>query len=125
MYMTVADPGTVGTSPDSGCGQSPSDDPRIIPNRLFPNVTTLEVLQNGQVVDGGSLVVPPLDNQLDPPFPDVDGHSHFPSFHIDSKVLIELAGGQISSPRGNWEYRATMKDKAGNGWVISAPFTIQ
>jgi hypothetical protein len=124
MFMTVADPGRNGTSPDTGCGQKPADDPRIIPNRLFPNVSTVEILQNGKVVDMGELVVPPLDNQLDPPF-DVDGHSHFPSFHIDSKVIIELVGGHISSPRGNWEYRVTMKDQAGNGWVISAPFTIQ
>jgi hypothetical protein len=116
VWMTVPDPGVKGTSPDSSCRPKPP----IIPNELFPIEISFEVSRNGVVVDAGGFEVPALDANLDPPF-DVDGHSHFPAFFVDSQSLLPLG----ASPFGDWTYDVTMTDSAGNGWMASASFVVE
>jgi hypothetical protein len=59
-----------------------------------------------------------LDSSLDPPFY-VDGHSHFPVFLADNADFVATA-----NLRGSYEYRTTMIDQQGNGWLIVAKFAV-
>jgi hypothetical protein len=117
VWMNIPAPGTGGRSPDSAC----TPPPRIIPNTLFPITGPIEVSRNGVVFDTNTLSVPPLDEMLNPPFPNVKGHSHFPFFFAESAEFLP----QGTSPRGEYEIRITMTDQQGQGWLIVAPFTIR
>jgi len=114
VWMTVPNPGTMGSSPDFKKGP-------IIPNSLFPIHVAGETFRNNQLWDPnlGSFDVPPLTKDLSCPF-DVDGHSHFPTFYADNSSFGP--GGPI---KGHYEFRITTMDATGNGWSITVAFTVQ
>jgi len=114
VWMTVPQPGTVGSSPDFSSGP-------IIPNTLFPIHVTGQTFRNNQLWDPflGNFDVPPLTDKLSCPF-SVDGHSHFPIFFADNSSF-----GPGGPPTGHYEYRITMTDTAGNGWSITVRFTVR
>jgi hypothetical protein len=112
VWMTVPNPGTTGSSPDFASGP-------IIPNSLFPFHVDGVDIHNGENTDVvADFDVPALDSSLDPPF-FVDGHSHFPIFLADNADFV-------SAPnlRGSYEYRTTMIDQQGNGWLVVAKFAV-
>jgi len=113
VYMTVPNPGTVGSSPDFKSGP-------IIPNTLFPITGVGQTFRNNQLWNPylGTIDVPPLTQQLSCPF-NVDGHSHFPIFFADNSSFGP--GGPIT---GHYEFRITMTDVTGNGWSIDVAFTV-
>lgn len=112
VWMTVPNPGTTGSSPDFASGP-------IIPNSLFPIHVESLAFHNGQrIPDVGVFDVPKLDSNLNPPFY-VDGHSHFPIFLADNADFVPMP-----NLRGSYEYRTTMIDQQGNGWLIVAEFAI-
>jgi hypothetical protein len=117
VWMNIPAPGTGGRSPDSAC----TPPPRIIPNTLFPITGPIEVSRNGVVFDRNTLSVPPLDETLNPPFPNVNGHSHFPFFFAESAEFLP----QGTSPKGQYEVSITMIDQQGQGWLIVAPWEIR
>jgi hypothetical protein len=114
IWMTIPDPGTTGSSPDFTSGP-------IIPNSVFPLTVSYNLLRNGLPVypADSSFPVPPLDNQLDPPF-NVDGHSHFPFFLGESQEQWPEPAPTL----GNYAFVVTMRDSQGNGWDMSAPFEV-
>jgi hypothetical protein len=112
-WMNVPAPGTTGSSPDFASGP-------IIPNSLFPIHFSGRTLHNGKVFSEFSSDVPPLDTNLDPPF-DVDGHSHFPLFFAES---AEFAPTGTANLRGSYQFEFQLIDQAGNGWRITAHFTV-
>jgi hypothetical protein len=117
VWMNIPAPGTGGRSPDSSCRPPP----HIIPNTLFPITVSTTVSRNGQIFDQSSFPVPPLDETLNPPFPNVDGHSHFPFFSAETAEFLPPR----TAPVGNYEFNVTMTDQQGQGWSIVAPFTIR
>jgi hypothetical protein len=124
-WMNVPMPGVAGSSPDSI--NSPFHPP-IIPNTLFPILLRGVSYLNNKVFDpvlaaagdGGPVPIPPLDGNIDPSFAGLDGHSHFPIFNADNADF----GPPGAKPNGSYEYRYTMLDQSGNGWSISAHFSI-
>jgi hypothetical protein len=113
VFMNVPDPGTTGSSPDFASGP-------IIPNSVFPIFSDGDLLRNGVVVDpffDGP--IPPLDDQLNPPF-FVDGHSHFPVFLADHLGFLPPG----TDPVGSYEYRVSLRDPQGNGWDVVVPFQV-
>jgi hypothetical protein len=114
VWMTVPNPGTIGSSPDFKSGP-------IIPNTVFPIHVVGQTFRNNQFWDPYLAIfdVPALTDQLSCPFP-VDGHSHFPMFFADNWSFGP--GGPIS---GHYEYRVTMTDTTGNGWSIIVSFTVR
>jgi hypothetical protein len=117
VWMNIPAPGTGGRSPDSACAPPP----RIIPNTLFPITVSTEVSRNGVVFDSNLTLVPPLDETLNPPFPNVNGHSHFPFFSAETAEFLPQGTG----PKGEYEFSITIIDQQGQGWLIIAPFTIR
>jgi hypothetical protein len=116
VWMTVPDPGTMGSSPDFPSGS-------IIPNTLFPITITGVSTRNGEVFDAAlaNSSIPPLDDPtLAPPF-DVEGHSHFPFFIAEATIF----GPGDVGPAGNYKYTITMTDQLGNGWTIHAHFVVK
>ena len=111
-FMVVAGPGAPqGSSPDYLLGP-------IIPGPI--NVPFAATYRNGELFDSASgLSVPPL-REVDPPF-DVDGHSHFPYFWADA---FDWAPPGVTDPKGNYEFIIQMRDTGGNGWDITADFTV-
>jgi hypothetical protein len=97
-----------GSSPDFQSG-------RIIPSSVFPITVHAELFGNGESWFDFGFDVPALDGALDPPFA-VEGHSHFPLF---------FATNGDGEPLGAFEWRFTMRDRAGNGWDIRVPFTVE
>lgn len=94
-----------GSSPDFETGP-------IMPNTIFPMTVTFEVWQDDVMLDGYafSFDVPPLDDQLDPPF-DVEGHSHIPIFNA---VVFD---GADAVP-GTLEMRSTVRDANDEGYDL-------
>ena len=111
VWMNVPNPGTTGSSPDFAGGP-------IIPNTIFPLSTTIEVLRNGEAVDGLAFDAAALDGTLNPPFV-VDGYSHQPLFLEED--LTFLPGFAAA---GHYEFSVRMIDQQGHGWEISAPFQV-
>lgn len=113
VWMNIPNPGTTGSSPDFASGP-------IIANGLFPIHVAGTSFRNGQVWDPfiGTFDVPAL-NAIDPPF-NVDGTSHFPVFFADN---LDFAPPNTNAI-GAYTYRFRMTDTGGNGWDISASFTI-
>jgi hypothetical protein len=65
---------------------------------------------------------------VDPSFAGLDGHSHFPIFNADS-VDFDFDPKTMKKPNtlklgGSYRYVYTMVDRTGNGWAISAHFSI-
>lgn len=104
-------PPAQGSSPDFASGP-------IIPNSLFPITAIGTTFRNGIALPAFSTSqVPPLDVSLNPPF-NVDGHSHFPQFYIDNADFNGV------DPEGTYLYSISLRDTAGNGWDVSAPFQV-
>ena len=59
---------------------------------------------------------PALDEDLDPPFFGVDGHSHFPIYSAISM------GAQPSVGLYSWKYQ--LLDTQGNGWKVEYDFVV-
>lgn len=117
LWMTVPDPGTIGSSPDFSSGP-------IIPNTLFPIHISAVTYLDGAVFDPflTAFDVPALTPTLDPRF-DVDGHSHFPIFVADATDFSILPPG--TDLTGRYTYQVSMVDRTGNGWMIRAHFVVQ
>ncbi len=99
-----------GSSPDFASGP-------IIPNSLFPITTIGTTFRNGSPLPAfSSGSIPPL-NGVDHPL-NVDGHSHFPQFYIDNADFNGV------EPEGVYEYTISLRDTAGNGWDVTAPFVV-
>lgn len=115
VFMVVPLPGgAIGRTPDSLEGP-------MIPNALFPFTGPTRSFVDGMSFsDDFPLSVPPLDNSLNPSFPNIDGHSHFPFFLTDGEVFAHPG----VSPIGLHEYRIGMRDQLENGWDISATFRV-
>jgi len=111
--MIVADPGATGSSPDFASGP-------IIPNSLFPIHIAGTAYRNGAVWDPflGTFDVPAL-NAISPPF-NVDGSSHVPIFYFDN---MDFAPPNTNA-NGSYTYRWRLTDTSGNGWDMSASFTV-
>ena len=111
VWMTVPNPGTIGSSPDFRHGP-------IIPNSLFPiHVKSLAFHNDQRIPDVGEFDVLPLESWT-PPF-SVDGHSHFPIFLADNADFVPMP-----NLRGSYEYRPTLIDPQGNGWLVVAKFAV-
>jgi hypothetical protein len=113
--MLIPGPGSpTGSSPDFSSGP-------IIPNAIFP-LTGDGNQPNGTYTNGtfnddlGILVVPAIDQV--PGFAGLDGHSHIPIFFADN---FDFASRPIP---GDYEYRISLLDNAGNGYQITASFQI-
>ncbi len=104
-------PAAQGSSPDFASGP-------IIRNSMFPIQGSGVRYNDGVRLDPATtLYIPPLDGSLNPPF-SVDGHSHFPQFYIDSADFYGFAA------EGDYIYEVELRDTAGNGWNITAPFVV-
>jgi hypothetical protein len=117
-WMNVPAPGGVGSSPDFDSGP-------IIPNALFPIHVFGKTLQNRKVFSETDFYVPALDQNLDPPF-SVDGHSHFPVFIADNPDIACAFGGSCDNTNllGPYRYEFTLMDSTGQGWRVTADFTV-
>lgn len=105
-YMVVPSAGApTGASPDGA--STP-----IIPNSVFPIHVAVAAFQNDVMVPDYdySFDVPPLDNNLNPPF-NVDGHSHFPLFDVT------VMDGVPTYP-GTLENRVHLEDTNGDGYDL-------
>jgi hypothetical protein len=115
IWMTIPDPNNhaTGSSPDFKSGA-------IISNAIFPIVTDFTTTRNGVPYDSYlGFEVPALDANLNPPF-DVDGHSHFSVIGAEGAVFVPGVPA-----RGHYEFKHTMRDQLGNGWVITARFEVE
>ncbi len=110
VWMVVPNPGIIGSSPDFASGA-------IIPKSVLPIHFSGVTLRNGQIYD------PVLTDQDASPdaIPNVEGASHFPVFIADNTSF----GPPATDPVGNYDYQITMTDTQGNGWSLSAQFSIQ
>jgi hypothetical protein len=116
VYMVV--PGENAPS-----GRSPDGMTPIIPNSVFPIQNDLQILRNGEnfITAPGATIVPPLDSNLNPPFNNIDGHSHFPMF---------LSFSSLDSPdpnlgaAGSYELLFKLRDTGGAGWDINTTFNV-
>lgn len=114
VWMNIPAPGTTGSSPDFTSGP-------IIPNTLFPIHVAGADLHNNRLFSAeGGFDVPPLDNNLNPPF-NVNGHSHFPVFFADNADFALSPGANL---HGSYVYQFVMTDQSGNGWSIKAHFAL-
>lgn len=110
MYMMLPDPGVTGSSRDFASGP-------IIPNSLFP------ITSNAQMWLDGNQVETLQDNLLlnvrngDLPY---QGQSH----RAPSQVVWYPWADSNAGPLGSHELRMSLRDNQGNGWNISAPFTV-
>lgn len=114
-FMLIPGPGApTGSSPDFASGP-------IIPNGIFP-LTGDGNFPNGTFTNGtfndplGVLTVPAIDQV--PGFTGLDGHSHIPVFFADN---FDFASQPIP---GDYEYRISLFDNAGNGYQIVASFQV-
>jgi hypothetical protein len=106
-WMLVPSTGALtGASPDGA--STP-----IIPNEIFPINASFDAFESGTLLDGYSYSfdVPALDDQLNPPFTGMDGHSHIPLFNA---VVFD---GLPTIP-GTLETHINLIDAQGNGWHL-------
>ena len=110
-FMVVPGPGSsTGSSPDFASGP-------IIPNASFPLTFTADTFTNGVFNDtSGPYSVPAIDQIGVPAFAGLDGYSHLPYFLADN---FSFAKYMVT---GDYEYRISVLDAAGNGYNIVAPF---
>ena len=112
-FMVVPGPGSpTGSSPDFASGP-------IIPNASFPLTFTADTFTNGVFNDtSGPYSVPAIDQIGVPAFAGLDGYSHLPYFLADN---FSFAKYMVT---GDYEYRISVLDAAGNGYNIVAPFSV-
>jgi hypothetical protein len=111
-FMVLPGAGSpTGSSPDFSAGP-------ILPHTLFPLTISGLTFTNG-VVNAvlGEFQVPAIDQV--PGFEGLDGHSHIPFFFGDN---FDFAFQQVT---GDYEYRISLLDAAGNGYDITAAFQLQ
>ena len=114
VWMNVPRAGSaVGSSPDFASGP-------IIPNSLFPIKFGGQTFRNGVPFSALANVDVPALDAVNPPFA-VDGHSHFPSFFIES---LDFALDPSLPQSGAYEIRLSLTDADGNGWKVAAPFDV-
>jgi hypothetical protein len=113
--VPTANTTNVGSSPDFTNGP-------IIPNSLFPITLNGVGTHDNKSFDPflASFAVPPLSDPCVQPPLAVDGFSHFPIFIADNADF----GPPGTRLAGTYTYQVTMLDSAGNGWTISAKFTV-
>jgi hypothetical protein len=105
-------------SAGSPLGKSPDGEMTpIIPNTLFPMKFQTEDFANGTKVLGSDsgFDIPPLDENVDPAFLGVEGHSHYPLFSfraLDDEAVIA----------GAHERRGSVTDASGAGWQFTVDF---
>jgi hypothetical protein len=91
----------------------------MIPNDLFPIHMAADTFHDG-VMDGPTTTFDaPALTELHPPF-DVDGASHAPWFLISTEFGKKFTQGKA----GAWEYRISLTDAQGNGWLFTVQFQI-
>jgi len=114
-WMLVPSPGTTGASPDFASGP-------VIANSLCPIHVSGVTYREAQVADPylGTFDIPALDPQLCCPFFNLDGHSHIPIFFAENMDFMPPG----TNPVGSWSFRVTITDNTGNGWEITARFTV-
>ena len=111
VFMLVPGPGSpTGSSPDFASGP-------IIPNAIFPLTIDGSTFTNGTLNDVLSQFQVPAIDQI-PGFEGLEGHSHIPFFFADN---FDFAARPVT---GNYEYRISLLDTAGNGYQIVAPFEV-
>jgi hypothetical protein len=113
-FMVIPGPGSpMGSSPDFASGP-------IIPNAIFPLTFAADTFTNGAFNDisGSPLQVPAVD-QIDERFAGLDGYSHVPFFLGDN---FDFATQEAIT--GNYEYRISLLDAAGDGYQIVASFSV-
>jgi hypothetical protein len=107
--MLLPDPGVTGSSRDFASGP-------VIPNSLFPFSTHAEMWLDGALVE--TLQDGPLNIRAgDVPF---DGASH----RAPSQAVWYPWADPNAGPLGSHEIRWSLRDNQGNGWDMSAPFTV-
>jgi hypothetical protein len=113
-FMIVPGPGSpTGSSPDFTSGP-------IIPNAIFPLMFAAGTFTNGTFNDisASPFQVPAVD-QIDERFVGLDGYSHVPFFLGDN---FDFATQEFIT--GNYEYRISLLDAAGDGYQIVVPFSV-
>ena len=113
VFMAVPGAGSpTGSSPDFTAGP-------ILPNALFPLTVDGTTLTDGVSNDVlGQFTVPAIN--IVPEFTPaaLDGSSHVPFFFLDN---FDFASRPVP---GAYEYRISITDAAGNGYLVSAPFQV-
>jgi hypothetical protein len=102
-----------GSSPDFASGP-------IVPNSIFPINFGGQTLRDGVLFDPNwsGTTSPTTALSLTNPG---QGWSHFPTFTAETHDF----GEDTSVPvEGNYVHQFTLTDAAGNGWNITAPFTV-
>ncbi len=94
-----------GSSPDFESGP-------IIPNALYSGTNTVDLLREGVVVTSEHPGGRPIEG--------VDGHSHGITI-IGTGSYFFPDGTELP---GNYEFRNTLRDAAGNGWDVTIPFQV-
>lgn len=108
-FMLVPGAGApIGSSPDFASGP-------IIPDTIFPLSAANGTFTNGVFNDGSALTIPATS---DASLPGLDGYSHIPYFLADN---FDFALNPVA---GAYEYRITILDDAGNGYRITAAFSV-
>ena len=109
MYIPTSNAAT-GSSPDFTSGP-------ILPNATLPLTVDGSTYTNGTINDVlGQFQIPPINAV--PGFEALDGHSHIPFFFVDN---FDFAMSPIV---GDYEYRISITDTAGNGYNIDASFDV-
>jgi MYXO-CTERM domain-containing protein len=111
VFMLIPGPGSsTGSSPDFASGP-------IIPNAIFPLTIDGNTFTQGMLNDVlGQFQVPAIDQV--PGFEGLEGYSHIPFFFADN---FDFAARPVT---GDYEYRISLLDDAGNGFQIVAPFQV-
>jgi hypothetical protein len=116
VYMVV--PGE-----DAPSGRLPDRVTPIIPNSVFPIQNDIQISGNRAsfVTAPVATIIPSLDANLNPPFNNIDGHSHFPIFLSFSFLDFP---DQTVNPAGSYEVVANPRDSTGAGWDINTTFNV-
>lgn len=110
-FMLVPGPNAPsGSSPDFASGP-------IMANAMFPLNFVSDTFTDGTFNDTGKSEVPAISTV--PGFESLAGHSHIPLFTADN---FDFASNDVP---GAYEYRITLRDAAGNGYDVVAPFQVQ
>jgi hypothetical protein len=88
----------------------------IIPNGLYPGTNTVALVRDGVVLDSAHPSIDPDEG--------VDGHSHgITIFGVAGTAADWFPDGGTELP-GDYEFRNTLRDAAGNGWDVTVPFQV-
>lgn len=112
LCLMVPDSGApMGSSPDFAAGP-------ILPNSLFPLLSSGSLSRGSTVVDSEFPGSWPALGQLHPPLSQ-DGWSHLVNSWWDNTDYVASLGA------GSYRYDFRIEDSLSNGWTISVPFTVQ